>query len=65
MAEILHVIEALSATEQRANPDHQDIHQRVSPGSIDARIGQPFEVIDQAAGGAGLRADFDFVGRDM
>jgi hypothetical protein len=51
MAEIFHVMERLTATEQGANRDYQDVDQVVILGAIDARIGEVLEVFDEVVGG--------------
>ena len=54
VAEILHVIEGLPATEQGAYPDHQHIHQSVKLSPFDSWIRHLPKVCDEAGLGQGL-----------
>jgi len=48
MAEVLHVVEALATAQQGAQGDDEDVGQIVIATGLDARIGQVFEMFDQA-----------------
>ena len=50
VAEVLHVVEAFSPAQQRADPDDQHIDQTVFSGSRDARIGYLAKAFQQTAG---------------
>lgn len=50
-AEILHVVEALAATQQAAQGDHEHVHQLMFAPPADARVGQLLKLFDQTEPG--------------
>jgi len=48
VTEVLHVVEALAAAQERADGDDEQVDQPVLAGAGDARVGQVLEVRDQA-----------------